>query len=232
MPLENPSNSAEGLSSSSADMPGDDPRARIDIRIDTPQREGLTGTTPANIYKPLANREQITLAPDGRPMQDQPAWRKDFPIDVPQDNYVARRDFFKFLVLTSLAFTAGQFTIAAFSLLRGQSKAPAEKRLGALSEIPLGGTITFNYPDENDPCILTRVDEHTLLAYSQKCTHLSCAVVPEPQQGVIHCPCHNGYFDLQTGRPLAGPPRRPLPKITIEVRNGDIYATGVERRTV
>lgn len=71
-----------------------------------------------------------------------------------------------------------------------------------------------------------------LAAYSQKCTHLSCAVVPRPEQGVMRCPCHEGYFDLESGRPLAGPPRRPLPRVLVEVRGQDIYATGVEIRTV
>ena len=37
-----------------------------------------------------------------------PKWRRDFPIDSPQDQYVARRDFMKFMVLTSLAFAVGQ----------------------------------------------------------------------------------------------------------------------------
>ena len=46
--------------------------------------------------------EQISTPPDGKPMGRQPAWRQDFPIDVPQDNYIARRDFTKFLVLTSV----------------------------------------------------------------------------------------------------------------------------------
>ena len=58
--------------------------------------------------RPLHDPEQITIAPDGRPMDEQPAWRQDFPIDWPQDQYVARRDFMKFLVLTSLAFAVGQ----------------------------------------------------------------------------------------------------------------------------
>jgi len=151
---------------------------------------------------------------------------------VPQDNYVARRDFVKFLTLTSLAFTVGQFTIAGKSLLRRKSPPPGEKLIGHLSAIPIGGTIAFSYPTEHDPCIVTRVDETTLLAYSQKCTHLACAVVPVPKDNVIHCPCHNGYFDLQTGRPLAGPPRRPLPKIILEVRGDEIYATGIEVSTV
>jgi Rieske Fe-S protein len=38
-------------------------------------------------------------------------------------------------------------------------------------------------------------------------------------------------FDLQTGRPIAGPPRRPLIRIRLQVRSGDIYAIGIEERT-
>ena len=70
------------------------------------------------------------------------------------------------------------------------------------------------------------------MAYSQKCTHLSCAVRPLVEQGVIHCPCHEGYFDLRSGRPIAGPPPRARPRRAREVRGNEIYATGVEERTV
>jgi hypothetical protein len=42
---------------------------------------------------------------------NQPAWRRDFPIDWPQDHYVARRDFTRFLVLTSLPFALVQLGI-------------------------------------------------------------------------------------------------------------------------
>jgi Rieske Fe-S protein len=58
-----------------------------------------------------------------------------------------------------------------------------------------------------------------------------CAVRPEMDRDRLHCPCHAGYFDLATGRPIAGPPRRPLPRIVLEQRDGSIYAIGVERRT-
>jgi Rieske Fe-S protein len=51
-------------------------------------------------------------------------------------------------------------------------------------------------------------------------------------RGVIHCPCHEGLFDLQSGRPIAGPPRRPLPLVRLEMRGKEIYATGIEERTV
>ena len=73
------------------------------MRLDYAAREGLTGTTPANLYWPTPDPEQVTMPPDFRPLELQPAWRQDFPIDWPQDQYVARRDFMKFLVLTSLA---------------------------------------------------------------------------------------------------------------------------------
>ena len=74
-----------------------------------------------------------------------------------------------------------------------------------------------------------RARDGSLLAYDQKCTHLSCAVVPALADGKLHCPCHHGYFDLATGRPLAGPPRRPLPRVLVRVHNGIVEAYGVER---
>lgn len=211
---------------------GADERAPLDVRIDTPGREGLTGTTSANVYRPLFDREQITLAPDGRPMEQQPAWRTDFPIDWPQDTYVERRDFMKFMVLTSLAFTAGQFWIAAQNWWRRYRGAPEVRRIASLGDIPVGGVLTFGYPGPRDDCVLIRPAAGTLLAYGQKCTHLACAVRPQVDRGVIECPCHHGYFDLVSGRPIAGPPRRPLPLVRIDVRGGEIYATGIEERTV
>ena len=41
-----------------------------------------------------------------------------------------------------------------------------------------------------------------------------------------------GLFDLMSGRPLAGPPRRPLSIVRLQIRGDDIFAAGVEERTV
>jgi nitrite reductase/ring-hydroxylating ferredoxin subunit len=209
----------------------DDGRERIDVRIDTPGREGLTGTAPANMYERAYDPEQVTIAPDWRPMDDQPAWRCDFPIDWPQDNYVERRDFMKFIVLTSLAFTVGQFWIAGQNWWRRRHGQPELTPIASLDDVPVGGARTFAYPSEHDPCVLVRTAENTVVAYGQKCTHLSCAVLPRVDEGSIRCPCHEGVFDLATGRPLAGPPRRPLTRVRLEVHGTRIYAAGVEERT-
>ena len=174
--------------------------------------------------------DQLSVPPDGRPYHDQPQWRNDFPIDWPQDELVARRDFAKFLVLTSFAFVFGQIWIAFENFARRRQRRYPVRRIMNVDAVAVGGAITFAYPEPQDPCILVRTAGDRFAAYSQKCTHLSCAVTPLPQQNCLHCPCHNGYFDLATGVPTAGPPRRPLPRITLEIRDGSLYATGVELR--
>lgn len=75
---------------------------------------------------------------------------------------------------------------------------------------------------------MVRLSETEYVAYSQKCTHLSCPVIPDPAAERIRCPCHEGLYDLRTGDAIAGPPKRPLPRITLEVRDGRILATGVQ----
>lgn len=178
------------------------------------------------------DQDQLTIPPDGRPLSEQPRWRQDFPIDWPQDHFVARRDFTKFMVLTSLAFAAGQLWIVVENLLRKRRGQPAMRQIAKLDEIPVGGYLTFDYPEQHDGCVLIRPSERALVAFSQSCTHLSCSVIPRLSEGQFHCPCHEGYFDLLTGRPLAGPPGRPLTKIKLELRQGTIYAAGIEERTV
>lgn len=170
--------------------------------------------------------------PNGRAIEDQPRWRQDFPIDWPQDHYVSRRDFTKFMVLTSLAFAVGQIWILAVNFLRRRKGEAPLLQIATIDQLPVGGAKAFAYPAEHDSCVLVRPDEKTFVAFSQKCTHLSCAVVPQPERNRFHCPCHEGFFDLTTGEPIAGPPRRRLPKINLEIRGGMIYASGVEEQTI
>lgn len=86
----------------------------------------------------------------------------------------------------------------------------------------------FRYPTDDDPCIMVRQQSGDLVAYSSVCTHLSCAVIHDQKQNTLFCPCHNGFFTLAEGRPYAGPPTRPLPRIRLEQHGDDIFAVGVE----
>jgi Rieske Fe-S protein len=97
-----------------------------------------------------------------------------------------------------------------------------------VDQIPVGGSLLFAYPTDGDPCILVRPAVDRLVAYSQVCTHLSCAVIHEPGSDRLYCPCHHGVFSVAEGEPVAGPPTRRLPRIRLEERGGAIWATGLE----
>jgi nitrite reductase/ring-hydroxylating ferredoxin subunit len=189
---------------------GRDPRRPIDPAINSPEREGLTGTAPASLYAPAFEREQMTIA---------------------QDSYVERRDFMKFLVLTSAAFTVGQLWIGVQNWWRKRNGEARLQRVASIDDLAVGGALVFTYPDEHEPCVLVRVTTREFVAFGQKCTHLSCAVIPRPDEGSFYCPCHEGRFDLRSGAPTAGPPRRPLTRIVLDIRGREIYAVGVEKRT-
>lgn len=174
--------------------------------------------------------DKNTLPPDGSSLEEQPRWRQDFPIDWAQDEYISRRDLVKFMTLTSMAFVTGQFWILGQSILRPPVPMP-RMAIATVEELGVGESKVFGYPEEADQRVLIRLNEEHWVAYDQKCTHLLCPVFPRFEDGNLHCPCHNGFFDITDGRPIAGPPRRPLPRVELEIENGVIYATNVILRT-
>ena len=176
----------------------------------------------------IENPDSISKSPDGRPIADQPIWREQFPIDWPTDDFRSRRDFTKLLGLTSLAFVAGQIWIAFLAFRRRAARPLAVLQVASREEIPVGGSKVFDYPRAGATCVLTRIAADRFVAYGQKCTHLSCPVIPKPAENCLQCPCHDGVFDLATGHPLSGPPRRPLPRLQLEVRDEGVFAVGVE----
>src|SRR5215470_18833322 len=105
--------------------------------------------------------EQLTIPPDARPAEEQPKWRRDFPIDWPQDHYVSRRDFTKFMVLTSLAFAVGQFWITLQNYFRRRRGEAPLREIARADQIPVGGAVTFVFPEAHDSCVLVRTDPKT-----------------------------------------------------------------------
>jgi Rieske Fe-S protein len=155
-------------------------------------------------------------------------WHEEFPIDAAEQGHVERRQFGKFLVLASGAMFAGQIWLLAKSWLsRASDIIYPRKPVALTSDIPVGGTRIFHYPEARDNCLLVRIDEKRFVAYSQKCTHLSCAVIYSAEEKRLECPCHEGYFSLDDGHVTQGPPPRPLPKIALEIEDGRIIATGI-----
>jgi Rieske Fe-S protein len=159
-------------------------------------------------------------------------WREQFPVNWADDEYRSRRDFTLLLGLTSLAFVVGQLWIIARNLTRREKEKPPPLPIARTDEVPVGSFKLFHYPSQNDPCVLVRLAQNDWVAFEQKCTHLSCPVIPQPQQGRFFCPCHEGVFDIATGEPISGPPRRPLVRVSVTASANQVYATGVEQGEV
>jgi Rieske Fe-S protein len=159
-----------------------------------------------------------------RPSQE-PLWRDEFSISNADERYVSRRQLTKFLTLTSLGMFAGNLWILVRAWFYKKPRYP-EQKVATAGEIRPGGVKLFQYAGEQ--CILVRSGEYSYAAYSQKCTHLSCAVYYSPRDDRLECPCHEGYFSVRDGSVLQGPPARPLPRVILERRGVDLIAVRME----
>jgi Rieske Fe-S protein len=159
--------------------------------------------------------------------QPRPRWREDFPVRWDEDQYMTRRELAKFLTLGS-GLLAGVNVLIALIGLTHEPPAPPVRRIAAAADLVPGASLLFRYPTEDDPCIAVRDASGQVDAFSQVCTHLSCAVIHRPAEQALACPCHRGLFSARSGEPLAGPPMRRLPRIVIEQRGADLVAIGIE----
>ncbi|MFZ5828319.1 MAG: ubiquinol-cytochrome c reductase iron-sulfur subunit [Bacillota bacterium] len=148
---------------------------------------------------------------------------------------VSRRGFVGMLLATSAAFAAASAPLAAMAAEQvksaGEAKgdSPEPVAIARVDELPEGESRRFAFPPVAEHAVLIHVPGAGLRAYSEECTHLGCAVYWDKGGAKIVCPCHKGLFNPGDGAPLAGPPRRPLTAIALDVRDGVIYAIGREK---
>jgi nitrite reductase/ring-hydroxylating ferredoxin subunit len=68
-------------------------------------------------------------------------------------------------------------------------------------------------------------DRRGLVAVSALCTHMGCRLKATPAPLGLRCLCHGSRFSAE-GAILAGPASEPLPRITLRIKGGRIYALG------
>lgn len=162
-----------------------------------------------------------------RRSSSEPLWKEEFSVRTADERYVTRRQLTKFLVLTSFGMFVGNLWILLRSVFYKTPKYP-QQPVARVGEIPVGGVKLFTYPTQDDHCILVRTAENEHVSYSQKCTHLSCAVYYSRESNRLECPCHKGFFSIEDGSVLQGPPSRPLPRIVLENRGDEIVAVDIK----
>jgi Rieske Fe-S protein len=87
----------------------------------------------------------------------------------------------------------------------------------ALSRLPAGGVVVLS----DARIVLSRSSGGDVHAFSAVCTHQGCTV--GVAGSVLQCPCHGSRFAAATGAVTQGPATRPLPRIRVVVRNGEVF---------
>lgn len=162
-----------------------------------------------------------------RRASSEPLWKEEFSVHTADERYVTRRQLTKFLVLTSFGMFVGNLWILFRSLL-GRPNSFPKQTIAQIGEIPVGGVKLFTFPSKEDHCILVRTGEDDYVAYSQKCTHLSCAVYYAEENNRLECPCHKGFFAIHDGSVLQGPPPRRLPRVVLERHREQLVAVSMK----
>lgn len=161
-----------------------------------------------------------------------PKWREDFPIEQEFDEYITRRDFVRFLGLVSAGLMVGSGSIVVSSL-RGKDGPLPEVAIPGAMELERGKWLVYKYPNEKTPAMLIRRENGEYISFLQKCPHLACPVSYHPageEHGEhIGCHCHNGKFDIESGKGTQGPPRelRPLRQVVLRVEKDQVIAVGL-----
>jgi Rieske Fe-S protein len=144
-----------------------------------------------------------------------------------EDPNLTRRGFLqlvnKLLAVTGVAVVLGP--IIAYFWPNKLEEVPAEPVVvGDPDSIPVGQSKTIRFG--RYPALVINTAERGLVAYSAVCTHFACIVNWNEEEGVIECPCHEGYFRAEDGSVISGPPPRPLDAIPIFIEDDTLFIGG------
>jgi len=136
---------------------------------------------------------------------------------------ITRRDFLKLVKGAGIAIGAGAVAapVVAYFYPTDLQIYPAEPAFVCEdNELPVGESRTI--PFGRYPALVIHTPEG-LKAYSAACTHFACTVKWNKETGTIDCPCHEGYFKVDDGSVISGPPPKALLKLEAEITEGKIY---------
>ena len=131
------------------------------------------------------------------------------PIDDQESTGMNRRGFLRGTAIAAGAFIFGRTQSAI---------AASPKKIVKASKFPVGSSQKF-VAANGAPAYLFRT-KSGVFAYSAICTHQGCTVDYLKAGKKLICPCHGGSFDpFNSAKVVAGPPERPLDKISVSIKN-------------
>ncbi len=138
---------------------------------------------------------------------------------------LTRRNFVNYFLGGSLIGTILTFLYPVIRFIIPPKQAETlvnQVQAGVVGELAPNSYKIFKFG--NSPGILIHTSEGELRAFTAICTHLNCTVRFDNETQTIHCPCHNGRFDL-AGNVLSGPPPVPLEMYDVKTSEGNIFVS-------
>lgn len=109
--------------------------------------------------------------------------------------------------------------------------------VGPIDGFQVGDTVMVRYLDPQplpwagfagrSAAWLRRDSADSFTAFSMYCTHAGCPVTWTAGADLFMCPCHGGVFH-RDGSVAAGPPRRPLDRLAVRMRDGQVEVRTVD----
>jgi Rieske Fe-S protein len=91
---------------------------------------------------------------------------------------------------------------------KGKFVKASKTPMGSVEDVPVEGGVLF----ESDQYVVTQPKAGHFVGFDALCTHEGCPVDVFDKPGVMSCSCHSTDFDITTGKVLAGPAKKPMPK--------------------
>jgi arsenite oxidase small subunit len=141
-------------------------------------------------------------------------------------------------LLGSGAAGATAVALAQAGDVEAASRRYPKRRVVALSKLRVNRPVTFAYPLKAQPNVLLDLGhavprgagpKNSIVAYSILCQHMGCPVEYRRKTREFVCPCHQSQYDpARLGSIIQGVALRPLPRVQLEVRQGAVWAVGVD----
>jgi cytochrome b6-f complex iron-sulfur subunit len=147
---------------------------------------------------------------------------------TPAEDSPSRRAFLGIAAAAGLCY-AGAITYPVYRYLASPAEMAAsesavkEVSLDKAQALPLGTALMFKFGSH--PAMLIHHADGTWSAFSAVCTHLGCTVQFEPNNNRIHCSCHGGVYDPNTGKNVSGPPPKPLTAYKVSVGDNGVVVS-------
>ena len=136
------------------------------------------------------------------------------------------------------AATAGAAVAFSADDAEGATSPYPRLRVVSLSRLRVNRPVDFMYPLSTQPNVLIDMGhkvpggvgpKSSIVAYSILCQHMGCPVAYSKSNRELICPCHQTRYDPERLASIVqGVATRALPRVLLAVRDGNVYAVGVD----